>query len=161
METGTKKKRRTNVGTTSARAKAKRPSRSRKSEVKLGPDGKPLKQQLPGNRIVQLITFPDALFHVIKINGDWKNHPTTATYEFMGAIYDHAVQWFMAKHRTGFGEYLASVPEREGKASKRTFFINEELFRKMEKAMADRDGVPSNRVIHTALVHYLRFVGLM
>jgi hypothetical protein len=107
-----------------------------------------------GERTVQLFKMPDGLYWSIIL---WVDKRSSGVKRVtIGEIYDEALTWFFDKEaRSSYDAYRA-VPIRDAKV--RSLWIDSRL---LERAgvFAERDGVPRNRVLFTALVLFLKEFG--
>lgn len=111
--------------------------------------------QIPGERCIQMLTFPNRILKIIEGLAD--SDSPNAEFETMGAMYDHAIQWFVSHQAAEpYTEYLGAVVTKKNVTTKRTFWINHSIFKKAS-AIADRDGVRTNRVLYTGVIRYLRY----
>ena len=110
--------------------------------------------QIPGERCIQMLTFPNRILRIIEgLAGDSPD----AEFETLGALYDHATQWFVNQLAAeSYTEYLGAVVTKKNVTTKRTFWINHSIFKKAEE-IAERDGVRTNRVLYTGVIKYLRY----
>jgi hypothetical protein len=107
-----------------------------------------------GERTVQLLKMQDSLYWSIIL---WsRNRSIDGKKVNVGDIYDESLTWFFGrKARTHYEAYLA-VPLRD--AQKRSLWIDSRLLERSGK-IAERDGVPRNRVLYTALVLFVKRFG--
>jgi hypothetical protein len=107
-----------------------------------------------GERTVQLLKMQHSLYWSVIL---WsRNRSTDGKKVNVGDIYDESLTWFFRREaRTGYETYLA-VPLRQ--AQKRCLWIDSRLLERSGK-IAERDGVPRNRVLYTALVLFVRKFG--
>ena len=107
-----------------------------------------------GERTVQLLKIPDALYWSIIL---WSEKRSIGQNKVtLAEIYDEALKWFIEREaRTGYEEYR-TVPIRDAKL--RSLWIDSRLLEGAAKC-AERDGVPRNRVLFTALVLFLKHFG--
>lgn len=74
----------------------------------------------------------------------------------VGDIYDESLRWFFGREAKAHYEAYLAVPFRQ--AQKRSLWIDSRLLERAGK-IADRDGVPRNRVLYTALVLFVKKFG--
>ncbi|MGH7487614.1 MAG: hypothetical protein ACREMY_18725 [bacterium] len=104
-----------------------------------------------GERTVQLIKLPDAAYWSIIL---WsQKRSATGKKVNLGDIYDEALTWFLDREAKGGYEAYRAVPNRD--ATKRCLWVDSRLLERAE-SYAERDGVPRNRVLFTALVLFLK-----
>jgi hypothetical protein len=107
-----------------------------------------------GERTVQLFKMPDSLYWSVILRS--RNRSVVGKKVNVGDIYDDALTWFFEREaRVRYDTYLA-VPLRN--AQKRSLWIDSRL---LERAtdVAERDGVPRNRVLYTAMVSFIKEFG--
>jgi len=98
--------------------------------------------------------MPDALYWSIVL---WSSKRSSGEQKVtLGDIYDEGLTWFLDREaREGYEAYRA-VPLRDAKI--RSLWIDSRLLARAG-ACADRDGVPRNRVLFTALILFLKEFG--
>jgi hypothetical protein len=103
---------------------------------------------------VQLLKMPDSLYWSVILWSDQRSSEENRVT--LGQIYDEALRWFLDRPaRNGFDAYRA-VPIRDAKV--RSLWIDSRLLVRIG-ACAERDGIPRNRVLFTALVLFLKEFG--
>ena len=107
-----------------------------------------------GERTVQLFKMPDSLYWSVTL---WSRNRSAAGKKVnVGDIYDDALTWFFERQaRVRYDTYLA-VPLRN--AQKHSLWIDSRLLKRAAD-FAERDGVPRNRVLFTALVSFVKEFG--
>lgn len=98
-------------------------------------------------RTLQQVKMSDDLHKTIKMMAVQKN-------TFMNDIYDEAVTALLNARKFTDLQYLASP--KNGKA--KSLWLANDVHQKA-KALAERDQVPMNRVVYTAIVHYCKSEG--
>lgn len=99
-----------------------------------------------GERTVQLLKLPDSFYWSIVL---WAKNRSVN----IGDIYDEALTWFLEREGRGGYDAYRAVPLRG--AQKRSLWVDSRLL-EHAGAYAQRDGVPRNRVLYTALALYLK-----
>jgi len=107
-----------------------------------------------GERTLQLLKMQHSLYWSVIL---WsRNRSIDGKKVNVGDIYDESLTWFLGREaRTSYEAYLA-VPLRQ--AQKRSLWIDSRLLERSRK-IAERDGVPRNRVLYTALVLFVKKFG--
>ena len=106
-----------------------------------------------------MLSFPDRIWRAIESHSG--KHQPHARYETKGALVDHAVQWFLRLVKNeSYAEYLGAVLATNPTTVTRTFWMNAELFKKVE-TIANRDGTRPNRVLYTAIVRHLQLLNAL
>lgn len=129
------------------------PTRKKKIATSTRKPGRVAGRQI-GERTVQLLKIPDSLYWSIIL---WsKTRSNGARKVNIGDIYDEALSWFLEREAKATYEAYRAVPLRN--AQKRSLWLDSRLLEKAGE-YAERDGVPRNRVVYTALVLYLKEFG--
>jgi hypothetical protein len=107
-----------------------------------------------GERTVQLLKMPDALYWAVIM---WAEKRSGGERKVtIGEIYDEALTWFLEHEARRSYDAYRVVPTRDAKL--RSLWIDSRLLARASDC-AERDGVPRNRVLFTALVQFLRQFG--
>jgi hypothetical protein len=107
-----------------------------------------------GERTVQLLKIPDAIYWSIVL---WSSKRSSGEKKVtLGDIYDEALTWFLDREARAAYEAYRAVPLRDAKI--RSLWIDSRLLARAGSC-ADRDGVPRNRVLFTALILFLKEFG--
>jgi hypothetical protein len=107
-----------------------------------------------GERTVQLLKMPDSVYWSIIL---WSSTRSSGDKKVtLGDIYDEALSWFLEREAGSGYEAYRAVPLRDAKI--RSLWIDSRLLARAS-VCAERDGVPRNRVLFTALVLFLKEFG--
>lgn len=88
----------------------------------------------------------------------WAERRSTAVHPVMiGEVQEAAIEEFLSEHsQTPFSDYLAAAKASD---PKRTLWLSVALLDRIDR-MRTRDGVPRARLVYTAILVYLRKLGL-